>query len=178
MKCPVFLLFACLAAPLGAQISAPPPDALLDAGHCLATAQQDWLHIKAEKPFEVELGYVEDTHGPAGQTLLYVIDYSTPLHSEGTVFAFLVRGKESHRILMHGKESHPTLSLQYKAAFRQSTDGSQQIELINPSFGGIWTQEQIVSAIHQVGFHTYTIPVATLVNLPDPAPCESDAGVE
>ena len=167
MRC-LLLLFASLAAPLYAQLSEPPPEQLLDAGHCLATAHEDWLHLKTEQPYELELGYVDDTRTYPGQTLLYVIDYTTPIHSEGMVFAFLMHGKESHRILR----------LQYKAGFRQSVDGSQQIDLVDPSFGGIWTQEQIVSAIHQVGFHTYSIPVATLVNLSDPADCESDAGVE
>jgi hypothetical protein len=164
LKCFSFIVLAFLSTAVGAQIQEPAPDPLLDAGHCLAAAREDWLGLAQYRPAAVELGYVADTKIYSGQELEYVVQYTTPTHTEGTVFAFLARGKDPHRVLR----------LQYRTTFRQSDDGSQQVQLADPTFGGIWTQEQVLSAIRQVGFHTYSVLVADLQNRPGSIQCESE----
>lgn len=158
-----FLLFLSAAAAACAQITVPPPDDLLDAGHCIATTRQDWFGIAQTHPLDLELGYITDPKAYQGDDLLYIVHYTTPTHTDGMIYTLLAHGKESHRVLR----------LQSRAAFRQSDDGSQQIELVDPPLGGIWTQDRILSAIHQVGFHTWTITVADLQNRSGSVQCES-----
>jgi hypothetical protein len=81
---------------------------------------------------------------------------------------FVVRGKAPHR----------ALRLEYKVQFRQSDDGSQQLELIDPQFGGISTQDRVLSAVREVGFHTYAIPVTGLRLPSNKFACESEEGIE
>lgn len=180
MRCLVpFLLCLCANAAAPAQITTAPPDDLLDAGHCLATAHQDWLGIAQMHPYEIELGYADDPKAYHGDDLLYIVQYTTPTHSEGTVYTLLAHGKDPvHTLLTHSKESHRVLRLQSRTAFRQSEDGSAQVELVDPPLGGIWTQDRILAAIHQVGFHTWSIPVMDLQNRSTGVECESDSSVQ
>lgn len=143
----------------------PPPKLLVDAAQCLATSKEDWLSLGRRKANEVEMGFVTDTKSYPGEQLLYIVNFTTPLHTSGLVATFLADGKEPHL----------TLRLQYKVNFRQSDDGSQRVELINPPFGGISTQERVISAVHQVEQRTWTIPLSPLVTQPNVADCESDA---
>lgn len=167
MKCFFSILLTLLSTAATGQIKEPAPDQLLDAGHCLATVPGDWLGLAQYRPADVELGYVADTKSYSGQELDYIVQYTTPTHSAGTVFAVLATGKGPHRVLR----------LQFKTAFRQSEDGSQQIQLVDPPFGGIATQEQMVFAVRQVGFHTYTVPVADLQNRPS-IQCEVESDTQ
>lgn len=168
MKCLPLLLLACAWAALPAQITDPPPDELLDAAHCLATASQDWLGLAKDNPAQLEMGYVSDNKSYPGQDLLNVVDYTTRTHSAGMVFNFLTKGKDPHRILR----------LQFRTRFRQTDDGTQQLELVDPPLGGIWTQDQVLSAIRQIGFHTYTVPISDVFNRPRGVQCESSSAVE
>ena len=169
LRCLPLLLLACLSAAVCAQETAPPPDPLLEAGHCLVTAPQDPLHLAHDNPYELELGfYTPGAKSDHSQDMLYVANYTTPVHSQGMVFVFLTQGKGSHRVL----------DLQYVTQFHQSDDGSQQLQLVDPTFGGIGTQDGIVAAIRQIGFHTWTIPVADLRNRAASAQCSYDTDVE
>lgn len=168
MKSLPLLLLVCAAAALPAQIPDPAPDELLDAAHCLASAGGDWLNLAKDNPALLEMGYVTDSKSYPGQNLLNVVDYTTRTHSAGMVFTFLTKGKDPHRVL----------HLQYRTRFRQSDDGSQQLELLDPPLGGIWTQEQVLSAIRQIGFHTYTIPIADVLNRSGAVQCDSSSAVE
>jgi len=177
-----FLLFLCASA-AGAQITVPPPAGLLDAGHCLATSHQDWLGLAQTHPYDLELGYVDVPKAAHGDDLIYIVHYTTPTHTEGVVYTLLAHGRDSlfahgESLFGHGKESHRTIQLQYRTAFRQSDDGSEQLVLVDPPLGGIWTQDRILSAIHQVGFHTWTIPVTDLENRPAAIDCESSPDAE
>lgn len=164
MRCISLCLVVCVSVGVCAQETGPPPKQLLDAGHCLAVAQEDWLGVARDKPYELELGYyAPETKTVGADNLLYVVDYDTPTHSDGKAFAFLIQGKEAHRVLR----------LQFHTGFRQSVDGSQHVELVDPELGGIGTEDAILAAIKQIGFHTYTVPVADLVNRPVAARCES-----
>jgi hypothetical protein len=183
----LILLLTCLSA--GAQEA--PPDLLVDAGQCLGAAKHDWLDLAHRKAETVELGSVErdetaqvapdsDTR-PAGavahrsEQMLYVVDYITPSlsegtafpHSEGMVFPFLVGGDKHRRVLR----------LLFTTRFRQvffPDDASQRIELVNPPLGGIGTQDEIFSAIRQIGFETFKIPVTQLQKPPDSVSCEME----
>jgi hypothetical protein len=184
------LLLTCLSA--GAQDA--PPDLLVDAGQCLGTAKQDWLDLAHRKAATVELGSVDrrrlqdQTHAvpdydtrPAGaaahrvEQVLYVVDYITPdhseaavfPHSEGTVFPFLVAGDKKHRVLR----------LLFTIRFRQvffPDSGSQRIELVDPPYGGIGTHDEIISAIRQIGFKTFKLPVTQLQKPPASVSCEME----
>lgn len=175
----ILLLLACLSA--GAQ--EPPPDLLVDAGQCLGTAKQDWLDLAHRKAATVELGSQlfdetaqvapdSDTQPADGaarrrEQRLYVVDYITPYHSEGTVFTFLVEGGKHHRVLR----------LLFPTKFRQflGDDGSRRIELVNPPFGGIRTHNEIISAIRQSGFENVSkIPVTQLQKPPHSVSCEME----
>jgi hypothetical protein len=168
LRCFSFILLACLSTAVAAQIQEPPPDPLLDAGHCLASAHEDWLGLAQYRPAEVELGYVTDEKSSPGQELEYIVQYTTRTHTEGTAFAFLAKGKDPHRVLR----------LQFKVGFRQSDDGTQQLQLVDPPLGGIGTQDQILSAIREVGFHTYAVLVGDLQSRPGSVQCASDVGTE
>lgn len=184
------LLLTCLSA--GAQEAAP-PDLLVDAGQCLGTSKQDPLDLAHRKAATVELGSVDrsrlqeqtravpeyDTR-PAGaahrvEQVLYVVDYFTPdhsegavfPHSEGTVFPFLVAGDKHHRVLR----------LLFTVRFRQvffPDDVSSRIELVDPPYGGIGTRDEIISAIRQIAFATFRIPVTQLQKPPDSVSCEME----
>jgi hypothetical protein len=164
---------------LCAQISEPPPDTLLDAGHCLAATDRDWLDVARERPFEVELGYVSAEKSESGKAVpLYLIEFTTPTHTDGFVFVFLSRDKESHSdFLKRNKESHSDLLLQSRIRFHQSDDGSQQIRLVDPPLGGVGTQDAILAAIQKVGFHTWKVPVADLVHHAGAVNCDTAEGV-
>lgn len=186
----LILLLTCLSA--GAQDA--PPDLLVDAGQCLGAAKHDWLDLAHRKAATVELGSVEGTRlqdqtqalpdyptRPAGapahrvEQVLYVVDY-TPYHSEGTVFPhsegtvfpFLVAGDKHHRVLR----------LLFTIGFRQvfsPDDTSSRIELVDPPYGGIGTHDEIISAIRQIGFETFKIPVTQLQKPPaDSVSCEME----
>jgi hypothetical protein len=161
------LTLTCLSPTLQAQMTGPPPEPLLDAAHCLATAKTDWLGLTNDAS-EVELGYASGPGSWQGGDPFYLVDYSSPVHSQGSVFVFVVRGKAPHR----------ALRLEYKVQFRQSDDGSQQLELIDPQFGGISTQDRVLSAVREVGFHTYAIPVTGLLLPSNKFACESEEGIE
>jgi hypothetical protein len=152
----VFCLLACLGASLEAQSSGTPPDLVLDAGHCLATAGGDWLGIARENPYALELGYASGSVDS-----LYLIDFTTPMHSQGLAFAFQT----------HGKGLHRELTLEFRTRFEQAVDGTQRVTLIHPPLGGIGTQDEIVAAIQRVGFHTWQVPVADLRNDAHADPC-------
>lgn len=176
-----FLLavFLSLAASARAQITEPPPDELLDAGHCLATAHPDWLGLNQNFSSQLDLGFVTDTKAYPGHQLLDLVEYTTPTHTRGMVFTFLFQTERTgSSFLKHKSDPHRTLRLEFHTAFHQSDDGSRQIELIDPQFGGIATQDQVVSAIREVGFHTYSVPVADLRNRPTSAQCEFEPDTE
>lgn len=155
------MLLLCLCAPALAQ--APPSNLLLDGGQCLVDPPPAGLGL-AHAPAALELGSVTDDRAYRGADLLYLVDYSTPTHAQGTVYVFLVNGKSPHRIL----------HLQYSVGFRQTDDGSGQVSLDDPPLGGMSTRDDIVATIHQIGFRTYTIPVATLARHSSAIHCESD----
>jgi hypothetical protein len=159
----LILLLACFSA--GAEEA--PPDLLVDAGQCLGTAKQDPLDLAHRNAATVELGSVTVAAAHRGEQMLYVVDYITPYHSEGTVFLVLVEGDKHRRVLR----------LLFPTRFRQvffPDAGSQRIELVDPPFGGIGTQDGIISAIRQVGFETFKIPVTQLQKPPDSVSCESE----
>jgi hypothetical protein len=158
------LLLTCLSA--GAQEA--PPDLLVDAGQCLGTAKQDWLDLAHRKAATVELGSVTVAAEHRGEQRLYVVDYITPYHSEGTVFSFLVEGGKRHRVL---RLLFPT---RFRIQFFPD-HGSQRIELVDPPFGGIGTHDEIISAIRQSGFENVSkIPVTQLQKPPDSVSCEME----
>lgn len=160
---PLFLLF--LSAAVRAQI--PPPELLLDGGHCLVTAPQDWLHLAHRGTAALELGSVSDDKAFPGADLLYLVDYAIPTHAQGTVFVFLVEGKDPHRLL----------HFQYRVGFRQTVDGSQQVTLEDPPLGGIGTEDDILASIRQIGFHTWTIPVADLAQDSSDIRCDTKPAI-
>ena len=143
----------------------PAPNVLFDAAQCLATSKEDWLSLGHRRATDLEMGYIADPKSFGGQQMLYVVDYSSPLHTAGTVSAFALQGKLPQL----------TLSLQFVVHFQQSGDGLHTIHLVNPPFGGIGTQQRVISSIRQVGLQTWTIPVESLVTEPNQATCESDA---
>lgn len=147
----------------GALYADQPPKLLVDAAQCLATSKEDWLQLGRRKPTDLEMGLTTESAG--GEQLLYVVDFASPLHTSGTVAAFIVDGKEPHL----------SLRLQYDVHFVQSDEGAQNVQLVNPPFGGIGTQRHIVQAIHKIGFQTWTIPLRSLVTTPNEAECQSDA---
>jgi hypothetical protein len=164
MRCLAILLLTCFCT--AAQVPEAPPEQLLDAAHCLAATNQDWIRGAHHNAAELELGYVDDAKSYPGQELVYLVDYTTPTHSAGQVSTFLERGKAAHRVVR----------VQLTIAFRQSDDGSQRIELVDPPLGGIGTQDEVVAAIRKVGFHTYTVQVGDLVNRA--TQCESESAVK
>jgi hypothetical protein len=157
-----FLLLAC-SAPLGAQEPGPPPALLLDAAHCLATAPGDLLHL-GPKEASIELGYVDDEKSYPGQDSLVVIQYTVPTHTRGTAF----------RVMAEKKSRHPTIGILYSVGFRQSDDGSQQVHLLDSPLGGIGAQDEILAAIHRIGFHTFSIPAPALLAPSNSARCEAE----
>lgn len=164
MRCLVVVFLASCCSCLCAQITEPPPSALLDAGHCLAADHRDWLDIAAEKPYELELGLVSANKSDSGsEKPLYLIEFTTPTHTQGFAFVFLSRGKDPHRDLL----------LQFRTRFHQTDDGSQQVNLIDPPLGGVGTQDEILAAIRKVGFHTWKVPVATLQNHSGSVHCDT-----
>lgn len=164
MRCLAIILLVCCGA--SAQVPESPPGPLLDAAHCLAGTNQDWIRGMHQSGSELELGYLDDMKSYPGQELVYLVDYTTPTHSAGQVSTFLERGKESRRVVR----------VQFTIAFRQADDGSQRIELVDPPLGGIGTQDDIVAAIRKIGFHTYTVQVSDFVNRP--TQCESESAVK
>lgn len=174
LRCLIVLFLAGYCPLLWGQISEPPPDTLLDAGHCLAADHRDWLDVTREKPYEVELGYVSvDKSDPGKPAPLYLIEFTTPTHTAGFAFVFLSRDKESHHdFLKRSKESNRDLQLQSRIRFQQSDDGSQQVNLVDAPLGGVGTQDDILAAIRQVGFHTWRVPVADLQHHSGSAQCD------
>ena len=160
----LILLLACLSA--GAEQA--PPDLLVDAGQCLGTAKQDWLDLAHGKAATVELASVTVAGEHRGEQMLYVVDYITPYHSEGTVF------------LRHGRGAtsiNASCVFLFPTRFRQvffPDDVSWRIELVDPPFGGIGTHDGLISAIRQVGFETFKIPVTQLQKSPDSVSCEME----
>ncbi|HEX4310869.1 MAG TPA: hypothetical protein VHZ25_12630 [Acidobacteriaceae bacterium] len=167
MRCFPILFLSVFGVALPGQIQEPPPQPLLEAGHCLATAKEDWLGL-AHGPALMELGYIADDKSYPGADLQYVVDYTSPTHTDGLVFALLSKGKAPHRVVR----------LQFKVSFRQSDDGSRKVELIDPPLGGIATQDQIVSAIREIGFHTYSVTTSDLLLPTNSAQCESDVAAQ
>jgi hypothetical protein len=165
LRCLVVFLLVCCSLGLRAQLTSPPPDALLDAGHCLAAADRDWLDIARENPYRLELGYSLSDPSDAERSQLILIEYTKPTHSEGFAYSFETRGKEQHRVFL----------LQYRIRFHQTDDGTARVNLVDPPLGGIGTQDEVVDAIRQIGFHTWTVPVDDLRKHSSSAHCDTSA---
>jgi hypothetical protein len=146
----VLSLLVCLGGYVKAQNAQVPPELVVEAGHCVATASGDWFDLSRDDPYELELGTV--TGGQSGA--LYLIDFTTPTHSQGFAFAFEA----------HGKGSHRELELESRTSFRQTVDGTQRANLVDPPLGGIRSHDEILAAIQEVGFHTWKVPVTELRN--------------
>lgn len=154
MRFLIVCLLACLGALVEAQTTEVPSE-LLDAGHCVATARGDWFDVGRDNPYTLELGYVSAADKSSSDNdALYLIHFTTRTHSQGFVFAFATHGKGSRRELM----------LESRTRFQQTVDGTQRVELVNPPLGGVGSQDEILSAIQEVGFHTWKVPVADLRN--------------
>ncbi|MGA8530419.1 MAG: hypothetical protein WB622_11945 [Acidobacteriaceae bacterium] len=146
-------LLACLGASLEAQSNELVPDPVLEAGHCLATADGDWFALSPENPYAVELGYESGSQSSSGDdSSLYLIDFTTPTHTQGFAFAFLT----------HGKGSHRELTLESRTRFQQTDDGTRRVNLVDPPLGGLSSHDETLAAIQQVGFHTWKVPIAEL----------------
>ncbi|MFZ0633672.1 MAG: hypothetical protein WA399_09545 [Acidobacteriaceae bacterium] len=154
MKFLVLLFLASLSASVEAQSNEPAPDLVVQAGHCLATADGDWFDLSRDSPYELELGYATGDKSGSGDDSLYLVDFTTPTHSQGYAFAFQTRGKGSHR----------ELTLEFRTRFQQTVDGTQRVNLVDPPLGGLGTHDEILGAIRQVGFHTWKVPVEELRN--------------
>jgi hypothetical protein len=128
-------LVACSVMTLQAQNDVPP--LLSDAGHCLATVKQDWLDLAKSKATIVVLAYLTDTKSSPGETFVYVVEYTRPDRSEGTVFGIEVKTQGSSRALV----------IQNNAGFVKSKKG---VQFTSPPLGGTWTQEQLMAAIQQM----------------------------
>lgn len=185
------LLLTCVSA--GAQ--EVPPDLLVDAGQCLGTAKQDWLDLAHRNAATVELGSVSWTELPdqrmlvppdsdtrpagaatrRGAQVLDVVDYITPSRSEGTVFPH--SGGTVFSFLVGGDKHHLVLRLLFTTRFRQvffPDDASQRIELVDPPFGGIETNHELISTVRRIGFNTFKIRVTQLQKPPDSVSCDME----
>ncbi len=166
MRFLVFCLFACLGAMVEAQTPEAPSD-LLDAGHCVATAEGDWFGVSRDRPYALELGYAATDKSASGVDSLYLMDYITPTHSQGFAYVFAIRGKGSHRELL----------LKYRTSFEQTVDGTGRVNLADPPLGGLGDRDGILAAIRQIGFHTWKVPVAELQNRSKSASCRTSDAV-
>jgi hypothetical protein len=129
----------------------------------VASAAGDWFGVARENPYTLELGYVTGEKSSSGGDRLDLIEFTTPTHTQGFAFAL-----ESH-----GKGSHRELTLEFRTGFRQADDGTQRVNLVNPPLGGVGTNDEILAAIQQVGFHTWRVPVAELKDDSRPIVCRS-----
>jgi hypothetical protein len=167
----VKFLVLCLLAIVGASVEAqnadPPPDLVLEAGHCVATADGDWFDVSHDSPYALELGAVYGGDLGSGGDSAYLIEYTAATHSRGYAFAFQTRGKGSHR----------ELTLQFRTSFQQTTDGTQRVNLVDPPLGGMGTHDEILAAIQHVGFHTWKVPVADLRNGSRSVGCRTEGAV-
>lgn len=163
MRCILVLcLLACFSVLVEAQSSEPaPPDAVVEAGHCVATADGDWFGLSPDNPYELDLGYASGAG--FGRDSLYLIEFTTPTHSRGYAFVFQT----------HGKGSHRELTLEFRIQFQQTEDGTQRVSLIDPPLGGVGTQEETITAVRQVGFHSWRVPVAELRERGKSAACST-----
>jgi hypothetical protein len=166
MRFLVLCLFACVGAAVEAQTTEAPPD-LLDAGHCLVMADGDWFGLAADKPYSLELGSVATNKSDSGVDSLYLIDYTTPTHSQGFAFVFATRGKGSHRELL----------LEYRTSFQQTVDGTGRVNVADPPLGSLGARDGILAAIRKIGFHTWKVPVADLENRSKSASCKTSDAV-
>ncbi len=139
-----------------AQDGAPP--VLRDATHCLAVKN---FEMGRPGSSALRLGYVIDKESYPGQTVIYVVSYTTEDRSKGLVYTIFPTEKD-------GKSS---FNIQNNATFVNSKEG---IDFRNPPLGGGWTQQHLIGAIEQIQKQpTYTISVTEAFGSAASIVCES-----
>ena len=145
----------------------PPPKLLLDAARCLSTKG----FLPASMPKMLTSGYLIDSKSYPGDTVLYVVVYSTQRRSEGFVFSIFLANNRTHKVFNIQNNGRFVRSHVGPAPFKKD-----DIDFPDPPLGGIWTQEHIAHAIKQIGYKkTFSIPVKDVASLPTSGECESYA---
>jgi hypothetical protein len=160
----LFLILNCLATTICAQ--GQTPNLLLEAAHCLATERQDWLGLAHSKTNVLSLGYLLDTKSFPGVNTVYVVVYTAPGRSDGTVFDITVTRQNRAKIV----------NIENNAEFVKSKKG---IDYVDPPLGGIWTQEHLTAAIKRIERHPrFAVRVKDLLAPRTLTRCKSYAGNE
>jgi len=150
----------CLSATVCAQ--EPVPQILIHAAQCLAAKN----FLPTSDAGKLTFGYVLDEQSYPGQKVIYVVTYSTPAHSNGSVFAIVLTAHD-------GRED---FNIQNNASFVLSRHEPIGVSFVDPPLGGSWTQERLTSAIKLIEKRPrFTIHVEDLLIADPLSHCESYA---
>lgn len=129
-------LLICLSAT--AQTRNSPPQILIRATHCLAVKNFVPMAPTASRTF----GYFLDEKSYPGQKVIYVVNYSAPVRSNGWVFV----------IWMTEHDGHQHFNIQNNAGFvlAEHNFDYDGVSFVDPPLGGTWTQRHIAMAIKRI----------------------------
>jgi hypothetical protein len=160
MKRFLALLFLLAGSALYAQNQAP---ALLhDAAHCLVTDPHNFLDKQTLSARELNLGFQSDAKTSLGDKYLYVVVFTDPGRSHGTIFDVRLKQQGHNHVY----------SVENSASFVYSAQG---IEFPTPPVGGQWAQNQLIPAIQRIVHHKfYTAEMKYLLKPAKNVECESN----
>ncbi len=109
---------------------------LIRAAHCLAEKNQ----LPSSNATKLSFGYFLDEKSYPGEIVLYVVNYSSPIRTNGSVFTIFLTEDRGGQVF----------NVQNNASFVLSKDDLEGVSFVNPPLGGTWTQEHLASAIKRI----------------------------
>lgn len=153
----IFLLI-CLGA--NAHSQKQTPHLLIRAAHCLAEKNQ----LPSPKATKLSFGYLLDEKSYPGKKVLYIVNYSSPIRTNGLAFTIFLTEN-------HGGQ---VFNVQNNASFVLLKDGLEGVSFVNPPLGGTWTQEHLASAIKRIETQPrFSISIKNLFAADSSVRCES-----
>jgi hypothetical protein len=133
------------------------PDLLVHAAQCLAA--KDFL--APSKSTAMSFGYLLDEKSYPGEKVIYIVEYTGSRRSKGMVFAVFLEQRDRRQVF----------NIQNNATFVRSRRG---VNFTGEALGGIWTHQQLVSAIKRIERQSrFTVPTKNLATPSALISCES-----
>ena len=144
----------------------PAPPLLTRAIYCLTN--KGFLEARKQPAMA---DYLLTTKWYPGDKALYVVVYSNPQRTAGSVFTIFITGTDTHPIFNIQNNGKFVRSSKASAAFRK-----EGVDFVEEPLWGIWTQEHLAMAIQEIGRHkAFEIRTSEVLTRPDLPRCESYA---
>lgn len=148
---------------LGATYASPknPPKLLTGAVHCLA----DKSFLETAPAASRTFGYFLDEKSYPGQRVMYVVNYSVPVRSNGWVFVIFVTEDAGHQ--------HFNIQNNARFVLAKHNFDYDGVKFLSLPLGGDWRQQHIAMAIKRIERGARFTLNGKLLSVADGSTCEA-----